>query len=183
MSDRPIWIVQTLPTVFLALYTTWFHRKALAIGWGAGMIVGTALMLALHFQSSVFPISLLGVTIPVYAAVAALVVNLALCCALTPVYRFVGADNGEDATTATDYAAEPVRARARLAPDGQVAAQTLVLVEREELAPVRVSPSMTRVSERENGTSSLSPSAFIARWGANGDQEVHTESLDGHEST
>lgn len=176
-----IWIVQTLPTVFLALYTTWFHRKALAIGWGAGMIVGTALMLALHFQSSVFPISLLGVTIPVYAAVAALVVNLALCCALTPVYRFVGADNGEDATTATDYAAEPVRARARLAPDGQVAAQTLVLVEREELAPVRVSPSMTRVSERENGTSSLSPSAFIARWGANGDQEVHTESLDGHE--
>src|SRR5207245_8638088 len=56
-----IWIVQTLPTVFLALYTTWFHRKALAIGWGAGMIVGTALMLALHFQSSVFPISLLGV--------------------------------------------------------------------------------------------------------------------------
>src|SRR5205807_2209512 len=52
-----IWIVQTLPMVFLALYTTWFHRKALAFGWGAGMVGGTAMMLALHFTSSVFPIS------------------------------------------------------------------------------------------------------------------------------
>lgn len=145
--------------------------------------MGTALMLALHFTSSVFPISLLGVTVPVYAAVAALAVNLALCCALTPVYRFVGEDPGEDATTATDYATEPVRARARSSPDGQVAAQTLALVEREELAPVHVGLSMTRESERKNGTSSLSPSAFIARWGANGNQEGYTESLDGHEST
>ena len=78
-------------------------------------------MLALHFKSSVFPISVLGMTIPVYAAVAALVVNLALCCALTPVYRFFGEDGGEDATTATDYAAEPVSARARPAPDGAMA--------------------------------------------------------------
>ncbi len=36
-----VWILQTLPTLVFALYTRWFHRWALLIGWAVGMGYGT----------------------------------------------------------------------------------------------------------------------------------------------
>ena len=36
-----IWIVQTLPVVFLGLYTSWFHRRALLVGLISGLVIGT----------------------------------------------------------------------------------------------------------------------------------------------
>jgi SSS family solute:Na+ symporter len=36
-----IWILQTFPAVVIGLYTRWFHRFALIIGWAACMVYGT----------------------------------------------------------------------------------------------------------------------------------------------
>ena len=36
-----IWILQTFPAVVISLYTRWFHRFALIIGWAVGLAYGT----------------------------------------------------------------------------------------------------------------------------------------------
>src|SRR5207245_1838556 len=41
-----IWILQTLPAVFLGLYTNWFNRWALLIGWAVAMVLGTIMFFA-----------------------------------------------------------------------------------------------------------------------------------------
>ncbi len=38
-----VWILQTLPAIVVGLYTRWFHRWALLIGWAVGMAYGTKL--------------------------------------------------------------------------------------------------------------------------------------------
>ncbi len=103
-----IWIIQTLPVVFIGLYTNWFHRRALIIGLIGGLIVGTWMVVIQNFQSSVYTFKLGGITLPVYAAIAALVANLLLCLVLTPVFNSFSIATGEDATTATDFEAHPV---------------------------------------------------------------------------
>jgi len=103
-----IWILQTLPAVFLGLYTNWFHRRALVIGLLGGLLTGTLMIISRGFESSVFPLSLGSLTIPMYAAVPALVVNLLLCVCLTPLFKLLGVSNGRDNTTAADFEAHPV---------------------------------------------------------------------------
>lgn len=104
-----IWIVQTLPAVFIGLYTNWFHRQALIIGWAGGMISGTWMVVSQNFQSSVYPLTLGNVTLPVNAGVPALIINLFLCLTLTVVFKGLGIAAGEDATRAADYEARPVK--------------------------------------------------------------------------
>ena len=38
-----VWILQTLPSIVFGLFTRWFHRWALLIGWAVGMIYGTVI--------------------------------------------------------------------------------------------------------------------------------------------
>ena len=96
------WILQTLPAVFLGLYTNWFHRWALIAGWTGGMIAGTEMILSQGFKP-VFPLQFGSITVPIYAAVAALVVNLGLVVLLTLVCRSIGVPTGTDPTSAADY--------------------------------------------------------------------------------
>lgn len=103
-----IWIIQTLPAVFLGLYTNWFHRYALSIGLVGGLITGTWMVVIQNFASSVYTISLVGLNIPIYAAMGALVVNLALCTVLTLLFRMIGIPGGRDATRPADFEANPV---------------------------------------------------------------------------
>ncbi|GCE20336.1 monocarboxylate uptake permease MctP [Dictyobacter kobayashii] len=102
-----IWILQTLPSVFLGLYTRWFNRWALLIGWAAAMIAGTT-MFILAGNKPTMPI--LG--IPIYIAVAVLLLNLLLAVVLTPIFEAVGLGRGQDSTQAADYDEEqaPVEA-------------------------------------------------------------------------
>jgi SSS family solute:Na+ symporter len=99
-----VWIIQTLPAVFLGLYTNWFHRWALILGWAAGMLAGTLMAISQNF-ASVFPLplSIGGVTVSLYAALAALIVNLVVVIVLTPVLRAMGIASGKDMTSAKDY--------------------------------------------------------------------------------
>jgi solute:Na+ symporter, SSS family len=103
-----IWILQTLPAVFLGLYTNWFHRRALLVGLLGGLISGTWMVIDLGFQSAVYPLSFGGVTIPIHAAISALAVNLLLSLSLTPVFRLVGVSTGRDSTTWADFEAHPL---------------------------------------------------------------------------
>ncbi len=103
-----IWIIQTLPAVFLGLYTNWFHRHALTIGLIGGLVVGTWMVVIQNFVSSVFTISFAGLKIPAYAAVSALIVNLVCCTVLTLLFRTLGISAGRDATRPADFEANPV---------------------------------------------------------------------------
>jgi SSS family solute:Na+ symporter len=103
-----IWIVQTLPVVFLGLYTSWFHRRALLIGLVGGLALGTWLVVAQHFLSSVVKLSFGGLSLSVYAAIVALTFNLLLSTALTPLCHFLRIPAGEDQTAPADFEAHPV---------------------------------------------------------------------------
>jgi SSS family solute:Na+ symporter len=79
-----VWILQTFPAIALGLYLQWFHHRALLAGWFAGMILGSALVAAQHF-TAITPLRLGGATFPMYTALAALIVNLGVAIAFTPV--------------------------------------------------------------------------------------------------
>lgn len=103
-----IWIIQTLPVVFLGLYTNWFHRRALLIGLLGGLILGTWTVVSQNFLSSVLVISWGWFHLPVYAAVASLALNLLLSAALTPVCRWLHISRGEDETAPADFESRPL---------------------------------------------------------------------------
>jgi solute:Na+ symporter, SSS family len=109
-----IWILQTFPAVVIGLYTRWFHRAALIIGWAAGMAFGTIEAYRTsgggqaHFGAAAS--TLFGHT--TYIAITALVVNLAVSAVLTVVFRWSGLRDGYDETRASDYTADPVPAPA-----------------------------------------------------------------------
>src|SRR6266700_451651 len=98
-----IWILQTLPAVFLGLYTNWFNRWALLIGWLVAMVLGTLMFIGAGFNA-VYTISIGSLSIPpMYAAFAAIIVNLILALVLTPIFNGIGLKRGTDSTKPADY--------------------------------------------------------------------------------
>ncbi|MDA8347169.1 MAG: sodium:solute symporter [Thermaerobacter sp.] len=95
-----IWILQTLPSIVIGLYTRWMHRTGLLIGWFVGMVFGTFMAATTGFSSSVFAVG--GVA--GYAGIWALLANLVVVVVLTWVLRASRVPEGNDATAPTDYA-------------------------------------------------------------------------------
>jgi solute:Na+ symporter, SSS family len=100
-----IWILQIFPAIVAGLYTRWFHRFALIIGWIVGMAYGTVEAYRepgngqLHFGTSTAPV--FGhVT---YIAVTAFVLNLAVSVVLTLIFRAIRLPDGYDETQLADY--------------------------------------------------------------------------------
>ena len=109
-----IWIVQIFPAIVISLYTRWFHRFALIIGWAVAMVYGTVAAYRTpgngqaHFGASAAPV--FGhVT---YIAISALLLNLAVSVLLTLVFRAMRLPDGYDETRPADYLADPVDSRA-----------------------------------------------------------------------
>lgn len=106
-----IWILQTFPAIVVGLYTRWFHRWALVIGWATAMTYGTIQAYRVpaagqphsHFGGSVAPV--LGHT--VYIAVTALVINLVVSTVLTLAFRAARVPDGVDETLPSQYTADP----------------------------------------------------------------------------
>jgi solute:Na+ symporter, SSS family len=104
-----IWIAQIFPAIVVGLYTRWFHRFALVIGWAVGMAYGTIEAWRTpgngqaHFGASTAPI--LGHVI--YIAIAALVLNFAVTTVLTLVFRAIRLPAGYDETRRADYTVDP----------------------------------------------------------------------------
>src|SRR5919199_2588498 len=99
-----VWIIQTLPAIVVGLYTRWLHRWALLIGWAVGMLTGTAMAVSQNF-TSVYPLPLFGATVPGYAALYALIVNLVVAVVLTWVFNAMTVSAGRDETADLDYTA------------------------------------------------------------------------------
>src|SRR3954452_2211664 len=105
-----VWILQTFPAIVVGLYTRWFHRWAVLVGWAAGMAYGTwtaygvASPTQAHFGGPLgaFP----GTDTKVYIAATAFALNLLVTIALTLVLRATKVDPGVDQTRWDDYAAD-----------------------------------------------------------------------------
>jgi len=67
-----VWMLQTLPAVFLALYVPWLNRNAVIAGWVVGIGWGTVMLAQESFKVSTH--SVLGWN--VYIALAAVVANV-----------------------------------------------------------------------------------------------------------
>ncbi len=118
-----VWILQTIVAIVGGLYTRWFHRWALLVGWAVAMVWGTVTAYrqtvpntkvklvdgkpvtevhgTRHFGSSLANFPFTHST--VYIAISALVINIVVCVVLTLVLRAVKAPLGTDATEPDDY--------------------------------------------------------------------------------
>ena len=106
-----IWILQTFPAIVAGLYTRWFHRWALLIGWAVGIVWGTVAAYNVvnpvthaHFGGSLAFIPFTNIT--VYIAVTAFALNLVVAAVLTVVFRALKVADGKDMTRASDYGAD-----------------------------------------------------------------------------
>lgn len=98
-----ILIIQTLPSVLIGLYTRWLHPWALLLGWAAGISAGTWMAYMNAFKVSVYPLQIFGVTVPCYAALSSLILNIVVSFVLSAVFNAI-ARSRTDETAAADYA-------------------------------------------------------------------------------
>jgi solute:Na+ symporter, SSS family len=108
-----IWILQTFPSIVAGLYTRWFHRWALLLGWAVAMVYGTITAYdqpvpgeaGSHFGASTANVPGLGHT--AYIAVTAFAINLVVAAVATLVFRAVKLPEGTDETQPAHYTADP----------------------------------------------------------------------------
>ena len=81
-----IWIIQLLPAVLLGLYTKAFNAPSLLGGWAVGTAIGTYMAATQGFATSIYPLAIFGITLPGYAALYSVVLNLLVVFALSPVF-------------------------------------------------------------------------------------------------
>jgi solute:Na+ symporter, SSS family len=96
-----IWMVQTLPSVILGLYTRWFNAWALVIGWAVGTGLGTWMFF--ETKAPTYPLAIAGYMLPGYTAVYTLILNLVITVVLTWVFSALGAAKHADQTKPADY--------------------------------------------------------------------------------
>ena len=106
-----IWILQTFPSIVAGLYTKWFHRRALLLGWAAGISYGTLAaynvvnpVTQAHFGGSIAMIPF--TSIPIYIAITAFAINAIVAVVFTLVFRALKLAPGKDITTPSDYGAD-----------------------------------------------------------------------------
>ena len=116
-----IWIVQTFPAIVAGLYTRWFHRWALVIGWAVAMVFGTIAAYRLpapgepgtHFGASADTVPIINHT--VYIGLTGFVMNLVIATLLTLLFRAIKLPGGSDETRPENYVADPEPAAEKVA--------------------------------------------------------------------
>ena len=98
-----IWMAQLFPSVVVGVFSRWFNPWALLVGWGAGMFWGSWMVWQLGMKGSVYPLHIFGSVYAMYAAVPALLLNLAVSAVLTVVFRMSKVNGGSDVTDAQAY--------------------------------------------------------------------------------
>ena len=108
-----VWILQTMPAIVVGLYTRWFHRWALFVGWAVGMVWGTWSAYGVpvpgdpgsHFGGplEIFPFA---ETTKVYIGFTAILLNFVVTIALSVVLRALKVAEGVDRTHPDDYTAD-----------------------------------------------------------------------------
>jgi solute:Na+ symporter, SSS family len=112
-----IWILQTFPALIAGLFTRWFHRYALLIGWLAAMIFGTvaAYNVATPTTSHWAGSTDIEFGHTVYIGLSALIINLVVAVVLTVVFKAVRVPEGADETLPHEYRSDPEQAPAATA--------------------------------------------------------------------
>jgi SSS family solute:Na+ symporter len=88
----------------LALYTPrQLNAKGLLLGWLVGMVAGTWMAVALQFKGAVYSLDLFGITIPCYAAIIALVLNIVVAYVVSFIVNAMTNVPIKDETLAEDY--------------------------------------------------------------------------------
>jgi SSS family solute:Na+ symporter len=105
-----IWVIQTLPAIIFGLYTRRLDHRALLLGWAVGIGFGTWVAWQNSFANANYNLQIGGYTIPGYAAVYALILNIVVSVVLTPMFQAVTKDARADSTVAGDYEDVPVEA-------------------------------------------------------------------------
>jgi solute:Na+ symporter, SSS family len=113
-----IWILQTFPAIVAGLYTRWFHRWALVVGWAVAMVFGSIAAYQVpvpgepgsHLGGSTDVVPLINHT--VYIGMTAFVINLVISVALTFVFRAMKLPVGTDETRPEQYLADPEKSEA-----------------------------------------------------------------------
>ncbi|HEY9244765.1 MAG TPA: sodium:solute symporter [Streptosporangiaceae bacterium] len=108
-----IWVVQTFPAIVAGLYTRWFNRWALLIGWAVAMVYGTIAAYRLpapgqpgtHFGASSDTLPVLNHT--VYIGFTGLIINLIISALLTLLFNALKVPGGTDETLPEQYLADP----------------------------------------------------------------------------
>jgi SSS family solute:Na+ symporter len=106
-----IWMLQTFPVIVFSLFTRWFHRHALLVGWAVGMVYGTvgAYNVKNPVTGKAFGGSLdniPGIGEMGYIAMTAFVINVVVATLLTFALRAANVPNGRDETIPFDYFAD-----------------------------------------------------------------------------
>jgi SSS family solute:Na+ symporter len=116
-------ILQTLPSVAIALYTRWFHKAGLIAGWIVGMGWGLIMLYGIpnpangkqHFGGSALAMGNLSVfgwhpfagsTVQIYPGFVALVANIVVAAVVTVIARRLKWQSGTDETEPEDYHAD-----------------------------------------------------------------------------
>ncbi|KGN39459.1 monocarboxylate uptake permease MctP [Knoellia subterranea] len=106
-----IWILQTFPAIVFGLYTKWFHRWGLLVGWAVGMVYGTWQaynvvnpVTGSHFGGSLANIP--GIAQMGYIALTAFVINLVVAAIISVALNAMKVSNGTDETIKGDYFAD-----------------------------------------------------------------------------
>ena len=87
----------------IALYTRWFHDRALLIGWIAGIGAGTWMAAVTPQFKPIYPLALRRLTIAVLHRAATLILNFVVAIVLTPIFSAMGAQRGQDETQVEHY--------------------------------------------------------------------------------
>ncbi len=112
-----VWILQTLPAIFLALYVSWMNRWAVIAGWVVGITWGTTMLIQEHFDSSTHILGWLGIGGNLYIAFSAVILNVIVAVGGSLLLNALGFRTGTRLSEA-DYSpqAGPVHATEPLAP-------------------------------------------------------------------
>jgi SSS family solute:Na+ symporter len=97
------WMLQIFPSFVFGMYTQWFHRRALLIGWLCGMIAATSMAIATGFKPNI-TVHIGDSAVTGFLALYALAINIVVSAALTPLFDGMRVDRGVDTITAADYA-------------------------------------------------------------------------------
>jgi SSS family solute:Na+ symporter len=108
-----IWILQTFPTLVFGLFTRWFHRWALLLGWLTGMVFGTiaAYKVATPTTSHWAGSTDLEFGHTVYIGLTAIILNIAVSVILTLIFKAARVPEGADETLPHQYTSDPKEVR------------------------------------------------------------------------
>ncbi len=108
-----IWILQTFPALVFGLFTRWFHRWALLLGWLTGMVFGTiaAYKVATPTTSHWAGSTDLEFGHTVYIGLTAIILNIAVSVILTLIFKAARVPEGADETLPHQYTSDPKEVR------------------------------------------------------------------------